>query len=143
MDSKVHRSKPVAALVATALALATGCTSSKPRPPASTTSSLGAVVAPTTAVPNDIGLRKDVTIQSCVASPRGWSALGVARNPTDKEITFTITIFFVTVPGDTVVGSGSTTGRVGPGKAGSWHVTSAFTPSTAIQCVLRGVAGVS
>lgn len=104
-------------------------TSAGSGPAASTTS---------TTVANNISLRKNVTIQACAKASTGWTASGTAV-AASKSTTYTITVFFVTVPGDTVEGSGQTTVTVPGGKSASWSITGHFHPTGQMQCVLRGV----
>jgi len=109
---------------------------SSPTPVPSNTG--GSVSTTGNSVPNAISLRKNVTIQTCAAAPGGWSAGGTAVSH-GQDTTYTITIFFVTVLGDTVEGSGVAKVTVPAGQTKDWKVVAKFSPTTTMQCVLRGV----
>lgn len=121
--------------------LAAACSSSVGRSSSPTTESAnpgGTAATTSTSVPNDVALRKNVTLQTCGAAPGGWSASGTAVSP-GGDTTYTITIFFVTVPGNTVEGSGVTKISVPVGQTKDWKVVAKFSPTSDMQCVLRGV----
>jgi hypothetical protein len=89
-------------------------------------------------VPNNPADRKNVHITQCAAAEGGWAAKGTAKNPTDKAITYTVTVFFTTDKA-TVLSAARTTVKVDPGKRAGWDITSKFTPTSNTLCVLRGV----
>jgi hypothetical protein len=156
-----HAKRPrFAALLLSAiatLALA-GCTSSggrhdalasSGRRPTATSSTgvkkvagLPAGVTGATSVPahvaNNVRLRHNVQLSTCQRAAHGWSAAGTARNPTGKPVQYTITVFFTTAT-TTVVGTGATHVRVGPGRSARWVVSPHFTPAPKTLCVLTGV----
>lgn len=131
-----------------ALLAVTGCGSSQRHNAGPTSSSSTTGVAPTTTgtrtsvttVPNVVSLRKNVTMGTCGAVSGGWAASGTAVSAGDKTTTYTITIYFVTNPGDTVQSSGVTHVTVDPGKTADWQVVAHFAVTSGIQCVLRGVS---
>jgi hypothetical protein len=92
-----------------------------------------------TAVPNNSGARKNVTLSSCKASKDGWQASGTATNPRNKEKRYTITVFFTTA-GGTVIGTGQTAVNVESGAQRSWNVKATFHRAPDTRCVLAGVS---
>jgi hypothetical protein len=90
-------------------------------------------------VPNDVSVRKDVTLLNCESSPGGWVAGGTVKNPTTKTQTYKITVFF-TSSGATDLAYGSTTSTVPGGKNALWTVRVTFPAPAQVLCVLRGVA---
>lgn len=133
------------------LVAATGCGSSGPPPdragiPSTTSgstmvrSSTTSSASASTTVPNVVNLRKNVFMATCGAVAGGWAAGGSAVSAGNKTTSYTITIYFVTNPGDTVEASGVTHVTVDPGKSAAWQVVAHFPVSSGIQCVLRGVS---
>lgn len=125
-----------------------GCGSSQRHDTTPTSSSATTVVAPPvtgtavpgTTIPNNVNLRKNVTMSSCGAVTGGWAAGGIAVSAGGKTTTYTITIYFVTSPGDTVQASGVTQVTADPGRTADWQVVAHFSVKSGIQCVLRGVS---
>jgi hypothetical protein len=90
-------------------------------------------------VPNDNAARKDVLMPDCNATKDGWSAGGVAKNPTASTTTFIITVFF-TNPAATDLDYAQTTITVPPQGAQFWLVKATFRAPGRVDCILRGVA---
>lgn len=90
-------------------------------------------------VPNDNAARKDVVMPDCNATTGGWSAGGVAKNPTASTTTFIITVFF-TNPSATDLDYAQTTITVPPQGAQFWLVKATFHAPGRVDCILRGVA---
>lgn len=140
------------AIVAAALMLG-GCAVSAPTAPsagaptpsgaatpgASLPHGVTAATSVPTAVANDPGVRKDVTLTKCAATKAGWSAAGTAQNKKKGAKTFKITVFF-TSPAATVLHTDSTTVTVKPGAKSDWTIYGQFTAPKGTLCVLRGVA---
>ncbi len=148
----------LAALVATltVVVMLSGCTAARtPHPPASSTPQtphtalagpqipheppgvVGATALPT-GIPNTASLRSRVQLSSCTKAAGGWGAAGTAKNPAEKDTSYTITVFFL-APAGTVLGSGQSTVRVAAGKTVKWEVRDTFTAPTTTRCSLRGV----
>ena len=75
-----------------------------------------------TSIPNDDAKRSQVEIDSCSASPGGWTARGIAFNRGQSSEHFDITVFFAK--------SGGT---------GSWTIRSQFVADPSTRCVVVGV----
>jgi hypothetical protein len=90
-------------------------------------------------VPNDTAARRDVLMPDCNATRDGWSAGGVAKNPTASTTTFIITVFF-TNPASTDLDYAQTTITVPPQGAQFWLVKATFHATGRVDCILRGVA---
>ncbi len=90
-------------------------------------------------VPNDTAARKDVLMPDCNATKGGWSAGGVAKNPTASTTTFIITVFF-TNPAATDLDYAQTTITVPPQGAQFWLVKATFHAPSRVECILGGVA---
>jgi hypothetical protein len=90
-------------------------------------------------VPNDNAARKDVLMPDCSATRDGWSAGGVAKNPTASITTFIVTVFF-TNPAATDLDYAQTTITVPPEGAQFWLVKATFHAPSRVDCILRGVA---
>jgi hypothetical protein len=91
-----------------------------------------------TKVPNEPALRHNVTISDCSKTEHGWKAAGRANNPTDKTITYALTVFFTTEQA-TVLKAADTHVTVEPGKTADWTITKDFATTPKTLCVLRGV----
>jgi hypothetical protein len=87
-------------------------------------------------VPNQIPVRRAVTLARCTATPAGGLAAG--RVTAARAATYTITVFFTT-PGATVAGYAATTVHATPGEATPWQASGHFTAPRGMRCVLRGV----
>jgi hypothetical protein len=90
-------------------------------------------------VPNNDAARRDVLMPDCNATKDGWSAGGVAKNPTATPTTFIITVFF-TNPAATDLDYAQTTITVMAQSAQFWLVKAAFRAPSRVDCILRGVA---
>jgi hypothetical protein len=90
-------------------------------------------------VPNDNAARRDVLMPECSATNGGWSAGGVAKNPTASTTTFIITVFFAN-PAATDLDYAQTTITVPAHDARFWSVKATFRAPSRVDCILRGVA---
>jgi len=121
----------------------TACTSSKPSKPTPTSSATtptpGPGVTIPTKVPNQVSVRKYVTLDKCIAAPGGWSASGTIDNKLTKAATYEITVFFTSALA-TDLQYGVTKVQVDAGKKAPWTVTATFQAPSKVICVLRGVA---
>lgn len=150
--SRRRRPPTLAVMAAVGLLALTGCTASHghkqpdsghtptaanatatPMP----TTAIGATALPTD-IPNTAALRSRVQITNCTKTPGGWKADGTAANPTTKDTSYTVTIFFLATTG-TVLGSGQTTPQIAAGKTVKWSVKDKFTAPAGTRCALRGV----
>jgi len=91
-----------------------------------------------TKVPNDPALRKNVIVSDCSQAGKGWKAAGKATNPTDKPISYAVTVFFTSEQA-TVLNTADTTVKVEPGKIADWSIQKDFATTAKALCVLRGV----
>jgi hypothetical protein len=93
-------------------------------------------------IPNNPQLRGNVQIASgtagCKAAPGGWEATGTAINPSDKDITYEVTVFFTTTSA-TVIDAGHTDVKVKAHGSSPWTVSDKFNAAPQMLCVLRGV----
>jgi hypothetical protein len=135
-------------LAALATLTVTGCSSAPSAPStavATTPTTTESGVATSAAelippsVPNDNAARKDVLMPDCNATKDGWSAGGVAKNPTASTTTFIITVFF-TNPAATDLDYAQTTITVPAHGAQFWLVKATFRAPGRVDCILRGVA---
>lgn len=120
---------------------ATTTTTTTPAEPSGTTgagveTSAAELIPPS--VPNDNAVRKDVLMPDCNATPGGWSAGGVAKNPANATTTFIITVFF-TNPAATDLDYAQTTITVPAQGAKFWLVKASFHAPKRVDCLLRGV----
>jgi hypothetical protein len=90
-------------------------------------------------VPNDKAARKDVLMPECSATKGGWSAGGVAKNPTASTTTFIITVFFAN-PSASDLDYAQTTITVPAPGAQFWLVKATFHAPSRVDCILEGVA---
>lgn len=132
----------LAGVVALAVSM-TACTSSKPSRPTPTSSATtptpGPGVTIPSKVPNDVAVRKFVTLDHCAAAPGGWGAGGTIDNKLTKDATFEITVFFTSALA-TDLQYGVTKVKVAAGKKAPWTVNATFPAPSKVICVLRGVA---
>jgi hypothetical protein len=140
---RYHKTTALAAAALIAF-LAAGCTppSTTAPSPGPSGSGLPSGVAQAgnvpTKVPNDPALRTNVTITDCSKTDKGWHAAGKASNPTNKPISYTITVFFTTDQA-TVLSTADTTVTVDPGKNADWNIEKDFATTPKTLCALRGV----
>ena len=141
----------IAALAVTGL-LAAGCSSSgnSDKKSSAPTSSKAAVTSKAAASPtvtqhpvptsyaNNLSKRKQVSLTKCAAVSGGWSASGVAKNPSTAPVSYTITVFFTT-NGATVQDYARTVVRVPAGKSGNWTAQKQFSAPKPPLCVMTGV----
>lgn len=90
-------------------------------------------------VPNNLTLRKNVTITACHAIAGGWAATGTAANPGTSPGNYQITVFFTT-PRATVLDYATVAVVVQPGKTAQWTAEQRFATVPGMICVLRGVS---
>ena len=75
--------------------------------------------------------------RSRAAAPtdNGWKAAGKVTNPTDKPITYAVTVFFSTDQGIVL----NTAVIVDTGKSADWAIQKDFATTLKTFCALRGV----
>ncbi|SOD74607.1 hypothetical protein SAMN05892883_3793 [Jatrophihabitans sp. GAS493] len=143
-----------ALLILSTAAVLCGCTSSTSTPPpsksptsAAKTSASKASASPLPVqnplpspgqIPNDVKLRRQVSITSCTAKPGGWQAKGKAVNTGGKKVILTITVFFTTTSA-TVLDYATTKVSVPAGGTADWTAAATFAAEPTMRCVLRGV----
>lgn len=98
---------------------------------------VGATAVPT-GVPNNPGLRGNVTMSSCAARSGGWGASGTVHNPDAQAARYRITVFFTTDHA-TVIGFAATTVSLAAKETKTWSVSATMHAATPTLCVLRGV----
>jgi hypothetical protein len=81
---------------------------------------------------------KSVALINCDRVTGGWSAGGVANDPSQDSASYLITIAFTTEGGKRLA-SGTTSAIVVPGKASLWSTTATFTAPGKVRCVLQKV----
>lgn len=136
-----------ASAVVWGLALSLAACGSSKSPTASTSTTSQPETLPTPApgvtfpsnVPNQVGVRKDVSLVSCAVAPGGWGAGGTIDNKLGRAATFDITVFFTSVEA-TDLSSATTNVHVRAGQTAPWSVRATFPAPSRVICVLRGVA---
>jgi hypothetical protein len=93
---------------------------------------------PASRIRNNVKLRTQVAITSCVSTPSGWKAAGRAVNSGRKPQSYNITVFFTTRHA-TVLDYARTKLTVPPGHTGKWTAAARFAAERTTLCVLRGV----
>jgi hypothetical protein len=93
---------------------------------------------PATAIANDVGKRKSVTLTKCAAIEGGWSASGTASNPGTTAVDYAITVFFTNAAA-TVQDFTTASVTVAPGQSLTWTASKQFAAASTTSCVLRGV----
>ena len=136
------------AILGASLAACSGGSNSNSASPSTTTSTAAAGTTSSTVsgvttipqkVPNQVHVRKDVTMVNCGATPDGWSAGGTVKNTAGHSATYHITVFF-TSDQATDLAFASTSVAVNGGQTKLWSVAASFAAPTTVLCVLRGVA---
>lgn len=89
-------------------------------------------------VPNEVALRKNVTMTSCDRQVRTSTASGTAHNPTSAAISYRLTVFYTTAKA-TDLQMSTTDVSVPAGASRPWKTRATFAYDKAVRCVLVGV----
>jgi hypothetical protein len=134
-----------AAVTVLVVAMFTACSSGSSgssNAPSSSTPPARSVTPTTVAVPEydpAHNARGDVTTGPCTADPaKGWTMRGSVHNSASAAHRFSITVDFVTVPGNTVVATEVVaTPRVAPTASVEWTTPAAARGAQHLACVIR------